>query len=781
MSRARAPKHLLRLFSERTLLEETILRLRGVVAPSEHLDPHERVAGPAHPRGAARVSEGPDRRRAREAGHGARPPRSRPGLVRARDPDGVVALLPADALIGNGGALRRSSWRRRSPGRRRGTGRARPRPAHLRRPADPPGDGLRLPGARRRAREGRRRQPPPAREALRREARRGDRAGLRRERALRLERGDVRLGRGAVPRRGRAHGARARRVRPGLPGGRPRRATSFARFASAAQDLGRLRRPREGRGRSRPSSRISTGTTSGRGPRSQSTCRPTRSGNVSRGPVVSVGTSGTIAVSNGRVIALCGVKDLVVVETARRAARVPQGCRAGHQELMPLLPKDAGLGAAIRQGPIPMLQSLRIRNLALLEHVSVDFEAGLRRGHRRDRRGQEHPDRRARPPGGRARGQGDHPAGGAGVRGRGLAPLQGPAAGSTRCLPSWTCPPCEEGLLVLKRSVPRERAPKITVNGAWPRSRRCSASASAGSTSTARASPGACSGNRASSSSWTSTAGPGRRSRPTARATGRGATSRRRASALRRRRGSRPDELAFMEAQLARLDRLDLSEEAIAALERDFQRMSRAQEIAALASALEAGSRARTGRCRGWRRSCARRAASSRSIPRARRSPTAWRRPRPSSSSSRRNSRRSGASSRPTPTALGPARGAHERLARGQAAPRARCPLGRRGARGDAPARVVAGRHRGDARAPGPGRSRRRRARRGSPPPRCGRCAQKAARELARAAAAGIAELGFDKAEFRISITDAPGPRPHGRLRMRIPLLAERRRAAASA
>jgi mannose-1-phosphate guanylyltransferase len=32
MSRASAPKHLLRLFSERTLLEETILRLKGVVA-----------------------------------------------------------------------------------------------------------------------------------------------------------------------------------------------------------------------------------------------------------------------------------------------------------------------------------------------------------------------------------------------------------------------------------------------------------------------------------------------------------------------------------------------------------------------------------------------------------------------------------------------------------------------------------------------------------------------------------------------------------------------------
>jgi DNA repair protein RecN (Recombination protein N) len=39
---------------------------------------------------------------------------------------------------------------------------------------------------------------------------------------------------------------------------------------------------------------------------------------------------------------------------------------------------------------------------------------------------------------------------------------------------------------------------------------------------------------------------------------------------------------------------------------------------------------------------------------------------------------------------------------------------------------------------------------------------QKAAKELARAAAAGIAELGFAKADFRISITDAPGLGPSG-------------------
>jgi DNA repair protein RecN (Recombination protein N) len=39
---------------------------------------------------------------------------------------------------------------------------------------------------------------------------------------------------------------------------------------------------------------------------------------------------------------------------------------------------------------------------------------------------------------------------------------------------------------------------------------------------------------------------------------------------------------------------------------------------------------------------------------------------------------------------------------------------------------------------------------------------EKAAKSLARAAEAGIAELGFEKAQFRIAITDAPGLGPTG-------------------
>ncbi|MCU0792933.1 MAG: DNA repair protein RecN [Opitutaceae bacterium] len=50
-----------------------------------------------------------------------------------------------------------------------------------------------------------------------------------------------------------------------------------------------------------------------------------------------------------------------------------------------------------------------------------------------------------------------------------------------------------------------------------------------------------------------------------------------------------PDQLAYVEAQLAKLDALDLTEDAIAALERDFSRLNRAQELTQLCAALENG------------------------------------------------------------------------------------------------------------------------------------------------------------------------------------------------
>jgi mannose-1-phosphate guanylyltransferase len=100
MSRTRTPKHLLRLFSDRTLLEETVARLEGVVRPENililtneaqregvravlpFLRPEQIVAEPAK----------------RDTGPAAA---LATGYVRARCPDGVVAILASDALIRN--------------------------------------------------------------------------------------------------------------------------------------------------------------------------------------------------------------------------------------------------------------------------------------------------------------------------------------------------------------------------------------------------------------------------------------------------------------------------------------------------------------------------------------------------------------------------------------------------------------------------------------------------------------------------------------------------------
>src|SRR5512142_3134395 len=111
-----------------------------------------------------------------------------------------------------------------------------------------------------------------------------------------------------------------------------------------------------------------------------------------------------------------------------------------------------------------MLQSLRIRNLALLEEVALDFEPGFTAV------------------------TGETGAGKsillgalsllAGERAEKTIIRQGAAACEVEAglffknakainalLEELDLPPCEEGQLILKRSVPREKAPKITVNG----------------------------------------------------------------------------------------------------------------------------------------------------------------------------------------------------------------------------------------------------------------------------------------------------------------------------
>jgi len=105
MSRQRTPKHLLKLFSHRTLVEETVRRVERVVpranvfvltntvqlaatraALAELLPPEQIIAEPAKRDTAAAAALAT-------------------GLVRARDPKAVMALLPADAFIRDAAAF----------------------------------------------------------------------------------------------------------------------------------------------------------------------------------------------------------------------------------------------------------------------------------------------------------------------------------------------------------------------------------------------------------------------------------------------------------------------------------------------------------------------------------------------------------------------------------------------------------------------------------------------------------------------------------------------------
>lgn len=63
-------------------------------------------------------------------------------------------------------------------------------------------------------------------------------------------------------------------------------------------------------------------------------------GNTTRGTIAAVNASNNIAISNGRVIALCGVKDLVVVETVDAILVCHRDAVQDIKKLQPLLPKS---------------------------------------------------------------------------------------------------------------------------------------------------------------------------------------------------------------------------------------------------------------------------------------------------------------------------------------------------------------------------------------------------------------------------------------------------------
>lgn len=235
-----------------------------------------------------------------------------------------------------------------------------------------------------------------------------------------------------------------------------------------------------------------------------------------------------------------------------------------------------------------MLQSLRIRNLALLEEVALDFEAGFTAV------------------------TGETGAGKsillgalsllAGERADKTIVRQGAAATEVEAslffknpqrldarLAEVDLPPCEEGVLILKRSVPRDKAPKITVNGSL-------------ATLAALQRLG---------EHWIDFHGPSEPRRllkescqldlldlfGRAEATRAGYAERYRAwrellaerERIARETKLSPDQIEFLRNQLAQIDALELTDDAVETLERDFQRMSRAQELIELSSGLSVG------------------------------------------------------------------------------------------------------------------------------------------------------------------------------------------------
>jgi len=407
-----------------------------------------------------------------------------------------------------------------------------------------------------------------------------------------------------------------------------------------------------------------------------------------------------------------------------------------------------------------MLQTLHIRNLALLDEVAVEFEPGFTAV------------------------TGETGAGKSILIGA-LALLAGERAdkavirqGAAACeveaslffqdprrvdalLAELELPACEDGLLLLRRSVPRERAPKISVNGGlatlsalqrlgelWidfhgpsePRRLLRDSCQLELLDLYGRAGP-ALEAYAALYRSWCDLQAESERLSSAARLT--------------------PDELAFLEAQLAKLDRLDLSEEAVAALERDFQRMSRAQEIGSLAAALEAGLAGDEG-VSAPVAALVREARRLESIDPA--SKELADRLAAASGELVELAGEYGALGRDLqgdPEGLGPleekmnawldARRRHGPDVRQVAAAREamRVRLASQGDVGGTLARL-------DREIAAAARE----ARKAAATLRAVR--EKAAKSLARAAAAGIAELGFAKAEFRVAVTDAPGLGPLG-------------------
>lgn len=235
-----------------------------------------------------------------------------------------------------------------------------------------------------------------------------------------------------------------------------------------------------------------------------------------------------------------------------------------------------------------MLQSLRIRNLALLEEVSLEFEAGFTAV------------------------TGETGAGKsillgalsllAGERADKTVIRQGAPAAEVEAslffadavrinavLEELQLPACEDGLLILKRSLPREKAPKITVNGSLATLAALQRLGEHwidfhGPSEPRRLLKDGCQLDLLDLFGRTTKALAEYR---TAYAAWRDLVAEQ--TRIANETKLAPDQIDFLRGQLAKLDGLTLTADAIEALERDFQRMSRAQELIELAGGLAGG------------------------------------------------------------------------------------------------------------------------------------------------------------------------------------------------
>ncbi len=235
-----------------------------------------------------------------------------------------------------------------------------------------------------------------------------------------------------------------------------------------------------------------------------------------------------------------------------------------------------------------MLQSLRIRNLALLEEVALDFEAGFTAV------------------------TGETGAGKsillgalsllAGERADKTVIRQGAAAAEVEgslyftapgkidaVLAALELPPCEDGVLLLKRSLPREKAPKITVNGSLATLAALQRIGEHwvdfhGPSEPRRLLKEACqlelldlfARNGAALAAY----GAKYRDWRSLRAEREAVAAASQLSA---------DQIEFLRQQVAKIEALAPTAEGIEALERDYHRLSRAQELIGLAETLAGG------------------------------------------------------------------------------------------------------------------------------------------------------------------------------------------------